>query len=546
MGVSRINNSFKLISNLTTHTYTTEKEILEDFIAQGKSLFSLEMGVVFQVEEDCCKVLSLSSPLGRVEEGQSVLLKDTYLCDVLEHKKPIGAPSVQSVAKSQASPFFTNLTIKTHLSAPIFINGDFFGILSFSDRKKRREQLTSEHLDMIELMAKTLGEAIGKKIIQKALEERNLNNMTKLSLLEGIRDNAAHAMITTTLDGIITSFNKAAETMLGYKSEDLVGIESPAKFHSLEEVIHFSKKFSEELNIKVEPGFQTFVCHTDLGLKNQLEWRYIHKDGTSFPVLLSITAIFDAHGNKNGYLGIAQDVSEIRGIEKELRKRNEELAQFAYRTSHDLNSPLISIRGLAEVIKEDLENGDIQEVNTNLKRIIQTASNLEKLVVDILNLTKADLEDSTFEDTDINKVLLDLKNVYDFSLQEKNISFIFKSSGSQLIYTQKARLKQIIENLLVNSIKYCDYKKDKMFVKIDFDVADNVQIKVEDNGIGIPENKQSDLFKMFSRFHPHREQGSGLGMSIVKKNIEHLGGTICFVSNDSGTSFKINLPIKRK
>ena len=132
--------------------------------------------------------------------------------------------------------------------------------------------------------------------------------MKELTLLQAIEENAAHALISTTPDGIITSFNKAAERMLGYHADELIQKETPAIFHDVAEVVRRSEEFSQSLGKMIEPGFETFICHSDLGQKNQLEWTYIHKTGRRFPVLLSITALYDQQGSKVGYLGIAQDI----------------------------------------------------------------------------------------------------------------------------------------------------------------------------------------------------------------------------------------------
>ncbi|MCP4914185.1 MAG: PAS domain-containing protein [Oligoflexia bacterium] len=147
------------------------------------------------------------------------------------------------------------------------------------------------------------------------------------NFLKSIQDNASHAIISTTKKGIITSFNKQAEKMLGYKADELINKSSPAIFHDLDEVVARTEKFNEKLGLKMEPGFKTFVCHCDKGLKNEFEWIYVHKDGTKFPVLLSITQIIDEAGVVTGYLGIARDISEKIKLQEEVVRKNDQLEQ---------------------------------------------------------------------------------------------------------------------------------------------------------------------------------------------------------------------------
>lgn len=368
----------------------------------------------------------------------------------------------------------------------------------------------------------------------------------KLTLLEAIQSHAAHALISTTETGIITSFNPAAEKMLGYQADELVDKETPGVFHDLEEVIQRSKVFSEKLGIKITPGFQTFVCHCDLSLENQFEWTYVHKDGTKFPVFLSITALYDRHGNKTGYLGIAQDISEIRKVEDQLRRSNEELAQFAYRTSHDLKAPLVTIKGLAGLIEEDIEENNLTDIKKNAQDVVKHASRLEKLVVDILDLAKADLEEQTFSDINIHALVNDLKEAYTCPLQEMGVIFKNNIKNSLYIYSQETRLKQILGNLIFNAIKYSNPKKEDRFVEVQCHIADVIQLVVADNGIGIPLENQNQLFDMFTRFHSGSADGSGLGMSIVKKNIDLLQGSIAYSSSNAGTRFVITLPTPKE
>jgi len=370
------------------------------------------------------------------------------------------------------------------------------------------------------------------------------DNEERQNLLEAILENAAHAIIPTTTDGIITSFNRSAEEMLGYTAEELIGKHNPGLLHLEEEVVERSIEFSKKFSIKIDPGFPTFVCHNDLGLDNQFEWTYVRKNGSTLPVLLSITALNDSDGNKTGYLGLAHDISQIKDTENKLKRSNDELSQFAYRTSHDLKAPLSSIKGLVGFIEEDLENNDFDEVKVNLKRISKQAGQLEILVIDILNLAKADLEDQPFELIDLNTFFEDLRESNELSLNKKGVVFSFKTEGESKVNSQVTRLQQILGNLITNSINYSDPNKKDRFIKISSKVKDDFCLIIEDNGIGIPKNKQDSLFDMFTRFHPNKAEGSGLGMSIVYKNIKSLEGDVSFSSSDLGTCFTIKIPLK--
>lgn len=139
---------------------------------------------------------------------------------------------------------------------------------------------------------------------------------------KAVLDFAGLAIIATTPEGIIQTFNPAAERMLDYKAEEVIDKVTPAIIHDRNEVIERSKIFSIELGIPIEPGFEVFVAKSRRNLWNEYEWTYIRKDGTRFPVLLTVSALRSQNGDILGFLGIAQDITE----RKRAIQRIEEMA----------------------------------------------------------------------------------------------------------------------------------------------------------------------------------------------------------------------------
>jgi|CXWL01.1.fsa_nt_gi PAS domain S-box-containing protein len=137
---------------------------------------------------------------------------------------------------------------------------------------------------------------------------------------EAILLNAPHAVIATSTTGIIQHFNPAAEKLLGYSAEEIIGKLTPAVFHNSEEVAARAKIFSTELGIELEPGFEVFVAKARLNLPNQHEWIYIHKDGARIPVLLTVTAIRDHTGTITGFLGMATDITTRKQAAAQFRQ----------------------------------------------------------------------------------------------------------------------------------------------------------------------------------------------------------------------------------
>ncbi len=154
------------------------------------------------------------------------------------------------------------------------------------------------------------------------------------TLQRAILDSANYTIISSTADGIIRTFNAAAQRLLGYTPEEVVGKETPLLFHDPEEAVQRTRELTEELGITVEPGFESFVAKARLGEPDERESTYIRKDGSRFPVLLSVTALRDSDGNITGFLGIGSDITERKQGEEALRQ-SEERFQLIVKATND-------------------------------------------------------------------------------------------------------------------------------------------------------------------------------------------------------------------
>ncbi|MEM7761630.1 MAG: PAS domain S-box protein, partial [Cyanobacteria bacterium P01_A01_bin.40] len=137
------------------------------------------------------------------------------------------------------------------------------------------------------------------------------------ALQQAILDSANYSIISTTVDGIITTFNQTAERWLGYRAAEVVNKTTPILIHDCQEVEQRSQELSQELGVTIEPGFETFVAKARRGEADEYEWTYIRKDSSRFPVRLSITALKDKQGEITGFLGIGSDITEQKRIKTE-------------------------------------------------------------------------------------------------------------------------------------------------------------------------------------------------------------------------------------
>lgn len=231
--------------------------------------------------------------------------------------------------------------------------------------------------------------------------------------------------------------------------------------------------------------------------------------------------------------------------EKHLQIANEELEEFAYRTSHDLRSPLISCIKLLEMITQAIHADQKEKAIKSINIATSSLKKLENLVGDILILTRTKNLEESDELLDIrfltNSTLEKLSYMDDYNRLEIETSFLLKED----VYTKNSRVQLIVENLISNAIKYQDTDKERSFVKISArEEKDYVVFSIEDNGLGIPANQQQKLFTMFKRFHPKVSFGSGLGLYMMKKSADVINGQILYEDTGQGSIFKLFIPKK--
>ncbi|MCX9156451.1 PAS domain S-box protein [Niveibacterium sp. 24ML] len=158
-----------------------------------------------------------------------------------------------------------------------------------------------------------------QKQVQEALQATTM-------LQSAILDSAGSAIIATDEHGVVTRFNPAAERILGYCAEEIVGKQTPAIWHLPAEVVARAAEFSRVLGEAIEPGFETFVCLARRGLPSEFEWTYVRRDGSHVPVLLAVTALRERGGHIRGWLGIALDITPLRNAQAAVRNTNALLA----------------------------------------------------------------------------------------------------------------------------------------------------------------------------------------------------------------------------
>ncbi|KYG82250.1 PAS domain S-box protein [Roseivirga echinicomitans] len=355
--------------------------------------------------------------------------------------------------------------------------------------------------------------------------------------LKAIFNTQSVSIIGTDPKGLITHFNKGAEEFLQYSAEEMVGKQTPAIIHIEDEIVQRGEELSSEFGGNIA-GFDVFVEMAKRGATETREWTYKRKDGSTYAVLLSVTAVTE-NDKTIGYLGVGVDISQIKATQKELALKNEELEQFAYIAAHDLQEPLRTISSFLSLLKKKYANELDDKAKQYIQFSVDGALRMKALIEGILDFSKAGnvKQDEVNLETLVNEIVFSLKS------EEKYRDAIFDVQPLPVIKADETAMIQLFSNLISNGLKY-QPEGNNPIIKIDSkEEADQWLFIISDNGLGIAPKHYEKVFAVFKRLHSTSEYaGTGIGLATCKKIVNKYGGDIWIKPNiKEGTIFMFTL-----
>ncbi|PKG66295.1 MULTISPECIES: CHASE domain-containing protein [Pseudoalteromonas] len=373
-------------------------------------------------------------------------------------------------------------------------------------------------------------------------------------LQQSILNSASYSIIATDINGLITLFNPASEKLLGYKAQDVIGIENPGIFHLKEEIIKKAKQLSAELNEPVFPGFEVFILKATATEPDINQWTYISSTGEHIQVNISVTSLLNNENEIVGYLGVAYDLTEqinheqALGHAKELAEQaSQAKSEFLANMSHEIRTPMNGILGTLQLLQEQPLNEKSKEY---LKKSLYSTRSLTTIINDILDFSKIEAGKLSLEykSFDLFELIHHLESDLGLQASDKNIYLKFIINIEHKYWVgDPVRLRQIFLNLISNAIKFTSQGG----VTVTFRLTDENKICccISDTGIGISEQAIERLFERFEQAEQSTTReygGTGLGLPITKSLIGLMNGEIKVTSQlDSGSQFYVYLPLKQ-
>ncbi len=369
-------------------------------------------------------------------------------------------------------------------------------------------------------------------------------------LIADLRDSETkfRAMAQTAVDAIICAdrgdrivfWNRAAEHMFGYEEAEI--LDKPVITLVPEE---FRAAHSQGVKRYLETG------HAVLMGKPK-EVQALRKDGSEFPVELSL-ATWKTQGEVF-FTAIIRDITDRKEMERalelrtrEARKRKEELEALVQMVVHDLKSPVLTIAGLIRVLKKRRagQAGDDKQGRI-LDQLSESSETLEIFLKELLDGLAAEAAQLQPAPISLHEAVTEVLGRQREAIEEKNVRIDVQIPDSlPKVHADEHRLKQVLDNLVTNSIRYMGHTSDPR-IRIEATHNKDVVItSISDTGIGIPAEFQAKIFERFFRAPDTGvKTGSGLGLFIVKRIIENHGGTVALESEEAkGTTFRFTLPM---
>ncbi|MBA4150718.1 MAG: PAS domain-containing sensor histidine kinase [Verrucomicrobia bacterium] len=334
--------------------------------------------------------------------------------------------------------------------------------------------------------------------------------------------------VTLRDNGVIYYCNTRLATMLKMPLEKIIGL-----------------RLQQFISPPQVSAFKTLLGNSDQERRG--EFLFVASDGMAWPVLVSMTPLpGEAAGTVCAVLTDLRQQKHAETLEKmvllrttQLREKIGELEAFSYSLSHDMRQPLRAMQGFSQILLNDYSECMAPEPKDFILRIKTAANRLDRLIDDVLTYSHATCGENELTAISLSAIVREVVQCYQ-NLRKAEIEI---APGIALVLGYEVGLTQCISNLLTNAVKFVPAGKTPK-IKIWWELrGEFVRLWIQDNGIGIAPRDQKTIFEMFSRVYSNEDyEGTGIGLSIVAKSVEKMGGQLGVESElGKGSCFWIDL-----
>ncbi|MBN2115856.1 MAG: PAS domain S-box protein [Anaerolineales bacterium] len=428
--------------------------------------------------------------------------------------------------RSIVNPLAALVTVTKAIAA-----GNFEQTLQF----RQRDEI-GQLAEAIQMMARQLRQNFAQIEAQLVTIQRDMAERQQAE--EALRESAERyrLIVSAAMDGFVEvelggrllDVNEAYCRMIGYSRDELLEMSVPDI-----EAMEKPDEVKEHLQRMINAGSELF------------ESRHRRKDGRIIDVEVSMTFM-----RQTGHsLVFLRDITERKQVEvereqliAELESKNAELERFTYTVSHDLKSPLVTIRGFLGFLEQDAANRDLERFREDIQHIREATETMQQLLNELLELSRIGRLLNPSQEMAFADLVQEALERVAGAIAERGVQ-VTVASPLPWVYGDRSRLMEVVQNLVDNAIKFMGNQPEPQ-VKIGVkQQGDETMFFVADNGIGIAPQYYEKIFELFERLDPTIE-GTGVGLALVKRIIEVHGGRIWVESEGQGkgSTFYFTLP----
>jgi PAS domain S-box-containing protein len=351
----------------------------------------------------------------------------------------------------------------------------------------------------------------------------------------GLLEAAPDAMVVVNQSGEIVLLNVQAEKQFGYRRDELLG-------QKVKNII--PEGFAERL---IADGTRTAAEALAQQIGTGIELRGRRKYGSEFPIEIMLSPLESPEGSL--VTAAIRDITERKKSEErlvktvgELKRSNDELQQFAYVASHDLQEPLRMVASYTQLLAKRYKGRLDSDADEFIAYAVDGSNRMQGLIQDLLAYSRAGTNGKALHEISSEKALKDALANLRATIQESGA--VVTHDPLPAITTDDTQLVQVFQNLVGNAIKYRSAEVPRVHVSATKNGGKDWTFSVRDNGLGIDPQYFERIFVLFQRLHGREEfKGTGIGLTICKKIVERLGGRIWVESQpEKGSTFHFALP----
>ncbi|WP_299267999.1 PAS domain S-box protein [Halorientalis sp.] len=548
--------SLREVTEIASDTERAFQPKLEAILELGCERLDLSYGFLNRIDEDTQHVVEATGTHPRLQPGESAPLSETYCRNTIEQD------TVLDIADAAAGgweddPAHGAFELGCYIGGKIIVEGDVYGTLCFADDDSRAKTFDETERAFVELLVQWLSYELESNAVETKLRE--LNETAQRLLATGDADevgSAATESASAVLDLPITGvwwYEESADALVpaGMTDEAAAVIDTQPTFDGggslaweafadgetrLYNDVHAADEvYNEETPMRSE----VIVPLGEHGvlISGSRQQRAFSETDRELLEILSAT-VEDA-------LNRAEREQVLRETRERLTQSNQDLEQFAYAASHDLQEPLRTISSYLTLLerrhRDDLSGDALEFIDI----AVDGADRMREMIQALLAYSRVGTRGDAFEPTDMATVFEAVTRNLSVTIEEADATVdVPEDEAAGTVVGDQSQLVQLFQNLVENGIKYSE---DDPRVEVSVERNDEaLEFAVTDNGIGIAPDQVEDIFEVFQRLHTRAEfEGTGIGLSLCQKIVDRHGGDIRVESSlDTGSIFFITLPVE--